>query len=36
MDLLRKMEQSGIIEQTSRVRGMCREIYDLARVTSGA
>lgn len=36
MDLLRKMEQSGIIEQTSRVRGMCREIYDLARVTGRA
>lgn len=36
MELLRKMEQSGIIEQTSRVRGMCKEIYDLARVTGRA
>ena len=36
MDFLRRMEQTGIIEQTSRVRGMCREIYDLARVTGRA
>ncbi len=36
MDFLRGMEQTGIIEQTSRVRGMCREIYDLARVTGRA
>lgn len=36
MDFLRNMEQTGIIEQTSRVRGMCREIYDLARVTGRA
>lgn len=36
MDLLRSMEQTGIVEQTSRVRGMCREIYDLARVTGRA
>ena len=36
MGLLRNMEQTGIIEQTSRVRGMCREIYDLARVTGRA
>lgn len=33
MEFLRRMEQTGIIEQTSRVRGMCKEIYDLARVT---
>lgn len=33
MDFLRRMEQTGIVEQTSRVRGMCRDIYDLARVT---
>lgn len=33
MDLLRNMERGGIVEQTSRVRAMCREIYDLARVT---
>lgn len=36
MELLRSMEQTGIVEQTSRVRGMCREIYDLARVTGRA
>lgn len=36
MELLRGMEQTGIVEQTSRVRGMCREIYDLARVTGRA
>ncbi|WP_019410429.1 tyrosine-type recombinase/integrase [Pseudomonas psychrophila] len=36
MGLLRGMEQTGIVEQTSRVRGMCREIYDLARVTGRA
>lgn len=36
MDFLRAMESTGIIEQTSRVRGMCREIYDLARVTGRA
>ncbi|USV56389.1 tyrosine-type recombinase/integrase [Aeromonas encheleia] len=33
MEFLRNMERTGIVEQTSRVRGMCREIYDLARVT---
>lgn len=36
MELLRGMEQKGIVEQTSRVRGFCREIYDLARVTGRA
>ncbi|MGS0941470.1 tyrosine-type recombinase/integrase [Pseudomonas luteola] len=36
MELLRSMEKTGIVEQTSRVRGMCREIYDLARVTGRA
>ncbi|MCU0072953.1 integrase arm-type DNA-binding domain-containing protein [Pseudomonas koreensis] len=36
MEFLRSMERKGIIEQTSRVRGMCREIYDLARVTGRA
>lgn len=36
MEFLRRMEQTGIVEQTSRVRGMCREIYDLARVTGRA
>lgn len=36
MDLLRSMEKTGIVEQTSRVRGMCKEIYDLARVTGRA
>lgn len=33
MEFLRAMEQTGIIEQTSRVRGLCRDIYDLAQVT---
>ncbi|MBD9619464.1 tyrosine-type recombinase/integrase [Pseudomonas sp. PDM07] len=36
MDFLHGMEQTGIVEQTSRVRGMCKEIYDLARVTGRA
>nr|WP_243667135.1 tyrosine-type recombinase/integrase [Pseudomonas brassicae] len=36
MDFLLRMEQTGIVEQTSRVRGMCREVYDLARVTGRA
>ncbi|MCS4251020.1 phage integrase central domain-containing protein [Pseudomonas sp. BIGb0164] len=36
MEFLRGMEQTGIVEQTSRVRGMCREVYDLARVTGRA
>lgn len=36
MEFLRGMEQTGIVEQTSRVRGMCRDIYDLARVTGRA
>lgn len=36
MTLLRNMEQTGIVEQTGRVRAMCKEIYDLARVTGRA
>ncbi|MFJ7883558.1 tyrosine-type recombinase/integrase [Pseudomonas sp. NPDC096917] len=36
MEFLRRMEQKGIIEQTSRVRARCQEIYDLARVTGRA
>lgn len=36
MNFLRGMEETGIVEQTSRVRGMCKEIYDLARVTGRA
>ena len=36
MNFLRAMEETGIVEQTSRVRGMCREVYDLARVTGRA
>ncbi|HHQ2526722.1 TPA: tyrosine-type recombinase/integrase [Pseudomonas aeruginosa] len=36
MDLLRGMERQGIIEQMSRVRRSCKEIYDLARVTGRA
>lgn len=33
MTLLRNMQATGIIEQTNRVRAMCKEIYDLAKVT---
>ena len=33
MELLRGMEQKGIVEQTSRVRSYCKDAYDLARVT---
>ncbi|MDH4870531.1 tyrosine-type recombinase/integrase [Pseudomonas sp. BN515] len=36
MEFLRGMEQKGIIEQMSRVRRSCKEIYDLARVTGRA
>jgi len=36
MEFLRGMERKGIIEQTSRVRARCQEIYDLARVTGRA
>ncbi|MDG9884144.1 tyrosine-type recombinase/integrase [Pseudomonas sp. GD04058] len=36
MDFLLAMEKTGIVEQTSRVRGMCKEVYDLARVTGRA
>ncbi|MEC9483357.1 MAG: tyrosine-type recombinase/integrase [Halomonas sp.] len=36
MEFLRDMEKKGIIEQTSRVRGICKEVYDLARVTGRA
>ncbi|SNR79246.1 tyrosine-type recombinase/integrase [Pseudomonas segetis] len=36
MDLLRGMEQKGILEQMSRVRAYCKDIYDLARVTGRA
>lgn len=36
MEFLRAKEQTGIIEQTSRIRSMCAEIYDLARVTGRA
>ncbi|MNZ59126.1 putative prophage CPS-53 integrase [compost metagenome] len=36
MEFLRGMEHTGIIEQTSRVRGYCKEAYDLARVTGRA
>jgi len=36
MVLLRGMEQKGILEQLSRVRAYCKEIYDLARVTGRA
>jgi len=36
MEFLRGMEQTGIIEQTSRIRARCQDIYDLARVTGRA
>lgn len=36
MEFMRGMEQLGIIEQMSRVRRSCKEIYDLARVTGRA
>jgi len=36
MEFLRTMEQKGILEQMSRVRAYCRDIYDLARVTNRA
>jgi integrase len=36
MELLRGMEQQGILEQMSRVRAYCKDVYDLARVTGRA
>ncbi len=36
MEHFRAMEATGIIEQTSRVRALCRSIYDLALVTGRA
>ena len=36
MEFLRGMEQLGILEQMSRVRSYCRDVYDLARVTGRA
>lgn len=36
MGFLQRMEQTGIVEQTSRVRGMCKEIYDFAYSTGRA
>ncbi|MDP3848708.1 MAG: tyrosine-type recombinase/integrase [Pseudomonas sp.] len=36
MEFLQGMERLGIIEQMSRVRRSCKEIYDLARVTGRA
>lgn len=36
MELLRGMEQKGILEQMSRVRAYCKDVYDLARVTGRA
>lgn len=33
MGFLHALEKKGIIEQTKRIRAMCRDIYDLARVT---
>lgn len=36
MELLRGMEKQGILEQMSRVRAYCKDVYDLARVTGRA
>ncbi|MDT4800555.1 Prophage integrase IntS [compost metagenome] len=36
MDFLQTLERKGILEQMSRVRRACKEIYDLARVTGRA
>jgi integrase len=36
MELMRGMEQQGILEQMSRVRAYCKDVYDLARVTGRA
>ncbi|KFE51177.1 tyrosine-type recombinase/integrase [Pseudomonas syringae] len=36
MELLRGMERLGILEQMSRVRSYCKDVYDLARVTGRA
>lgn len=36
MEFLQGMQQLGILEQMSRVRRSCKEIYDLARVTGRA
>lgn len=33
LEFLRALEKTGIVEQTSRIRAMCREVYDLALVT---
>ncbi len=36
MEFFRTLQQTGIVEQSSRVRRYCAEIYDLARVTGRA
>lgn len=36
MGLLRGLEKQGILEQMSRVRAYCKDVYDLARVTGRA
>ena len=36
VELLRALERQGILEQMSRVRAYCKDIYDLARVTGRA
>ncbi|MGP9498592.1 tyrosine-type recombinase/integrase [Halomonas sp. AOP43-D1-4] len=33
LEFLRDLEKTGIIEQTSRIRAICREVYDLALVS---
>ncbi|MCE8053185.1 tyrosine-type recombinase/integrase [Halomonas daqingensis] len=36
LEFLRDLEKTGIIEQTGRIRAICREVYDLALVTGRA
>jgi hypothetical protein len=36
MELLRGLERQGILEQMSRARAYCKDIYDLARITGRA
>ncbi|OHZ02873.1 tyrosine-type recombinase/integrase [Salinicola sp. MIT1003] len=36
LEFLRELERTGIIEQTSRIRGICKDVYDLAWVTGRA
>lgn len=36
LEFLRGLEKTGIVEQTSRIRAICREVYDLGCVTGRA